>query len=129
MSASINIRHTIRTVVALTALVAVFVVPAQASAQQNCSNAHSDPTAAQYCPEGEVLGANSGSGPNTTSPEAVVVEEAPEAVAVEPAESSSSGGTLPFTGLDVGILVLAAAILCGSGLALRRLTRDGVSKG
>jgi hypothetical protein len=128
VSASINIKHTIRSVIAITALAAAFVLPAQASAQQNCADAHSDPTAAQYCPQGEVLGAAAGGTTNTSAPEAVVVEEAPEAVAGDSAESSSAGATLPFTGLDVGILLVAAAILGGSGLLLRRLTGDGVSK-
>jgi hypothetical protein len=111
--------------IALAALVAAFAVPASASAQVNCSQAHSDPTAAQYCPQGEVLGVSGGGGnvPVTeTTP-------APEAVEVEATESSAAGATLPFTGLDIGILLVAAAVLGGSGLLLRRLTGAGAPKG
>jgi len=42
------------------------------------------------------------------------------------ATTSSSGGStigsLPFTGLDVGVLALAAVALLGAGFALRRLS-------
>jgi hypothetical protein len=38
------------------------------------------------------------------------------------APSNSTIGSLPFTGLDVGVLALAAAALLGAGFALRRLS-------
>jgi hypothetical protein len=38
------------------------------------------------------------------------------------ASSGSSVGSLPFTGLDVGVLALAAVALLGAGFALRRLS-------
>jgi hypothetical protein len=38
------------------------------------------------------------------------------------APSNNTIGNLPFTGLDVGVLALAAAALLGAGFALRRLS-------
>jgi hypothetical protein len=35
----------------------------------------------------------------------------------------SHGGTLPFTGLDLGLLVAAGLVLAGVGFSLRRVTR------
>jgi hypothetical protein len=37
--------------------------------------------------------------------------------------SNASTATLPFTGLNVGMLVAAGVTLLGSGFAIRRLTR------
>jgi cobalamin biosynthesis Mg chelatase CobN len=116
-------------------LVAAFVLPGSAMAEE-CSQANSDPTAAQYCPPAGVheSGNNNGnkeqevkgvSGESSTEPTGteptVAVEEAPavEAAAVQESSSSSS---LPFTGLDVGILAIVAVALAGTGLVLRRLT-------
>jgi hypothetical protein len=39
--------------------------------------------------------------------------------AVKPPAKSDK---LPFTGMDVGVIVLAALVLVGSGVALRRMT-------
>jgi hypothetical protein len=37
---------------------------------------------------------------------------------------SNSGGSLPFTGLDLVLVVAAGGILVGLGLAMRRLSRS-----
>jgi hypothetical protein len=37
--------------------------------------------------------------------------------------SASSTGTLPFTGLDIGLLVAGGAVLMGAGLVVRRFSR------
>jgi hypothetical protein len=37
--------------------------------------------------------------------------------------STTSAGTLPFTGLDVGFLVVGGGVLLGAGLVVRRLSR------
>jgi hypothetical protein len=37
--------------------------------------------------------------------------------------STSSGSTLPFTGLDVGLLLAGGVVLLGGGLLLKRMTR------
>jgi hypothetical protein len=36
----------------------------------------------------------------------------------------AAGGLLPFTGLDLMVMVVAAVLLIGAGLAMRRLARD-----
>ena len=46
---------------------------------------------------------------------------APKAAAAESREAP--GGSLPFTGLDLGLLGVAGAGLLGLGVAMRRLTR------
>jgi hypothetical protein len=37
--------------------------------------------------------------------------------------SNSDGGTLPFTGLDLGVIALAGVLLIVAGLGLHRATR------
>jgi hypothetical protein len=39
----------------------------------------------------------------------------------------ASSGKLPFTGMDVGVIVLSALVLVGAGVGLRRITasREG----
>ena len=37
--------------------------------------------------------------------------------------ASESGGSLPFTGLDVALLAGAGLLLAGAGFAMRRVTR------
>ncbi len=38
--------------------------------------------------------------------------------------TATSAGSLPFTGLDVGLLVLGGAVLLGAGLIVRRFSRQ-----
>jgi hypothetical protein len=40
-----------------------------------------------------------------------------------PPKSTTSSGTLPFTGLDLVLVVAAGGLLLGLGLAMRRLAR------
>jgi hypothetical protein len=40
-----------------------------------------------------------------------------------PPQQQPQAGDLPFTGLDVGIVVLLGAVLIGTGFVLRRTTR------
>jgi hypothetical protein len=130
-----NIKTGLRTVIAMAVLAAAFALPAQAFAQTtNCANAGSDPTAAQYCSVSGVQTGGNGNTPQVTNngtsgPQVKNVS----ASSVTPSgtaavETSSSSGSLPFTGLDVGILLMVAAVLAGTGLALRRLTASGVHK-
>lgn len=117
-----NIKTLLRGAFGAAIVAAALLLPAQALAQSNdCSQARSDPSAAQYCPQSEVLGVSGGSegGPTVTS------QPTAAQAAVTPAES---GSTLPFTGLDVGVLLLAALVLGGTGLALRRFTASPASK-
>ncbi len=73
-------------------------------------------------PNSAVAGINSsgggGNGPTSSTP-AAVVEEAP---AVEAAAVESNGSSLPFTGLDVGYVAAAGALLLGVGFMLRRVS-------
>ena len=116
MTGNSHIKSGLRLGIAMVALAAAFVIPAQALAQTNCANADADPTAAQYC---SVSGVQTGGG-GGPAVQNVSTSVAPQSgtAAVE----TSSSGSLPFTGLDVGILLLVAAVLTGTGLTLRRLT-------
>lgn len=134
MSGKNNIKTGLRAVIASAALVAAFVLPAQAfAADGDCSNAGSDPTAAQYC---SVEGVQTGGGENSPDGQSEAQDtEGTQAASTSPVETSattsadtSGQGSLPFTGLDVGILALVAAILVGTGLALRRLTASGANQ-
>jgi hypothetical protein len=83
--------------IAALAAATLFALPAPAGAAE-CDG----PTGDQYCPETQVLtGSGSGSGTAT----------------------DAGDGGLPFTGLDLGISLVAGAGLLGAGVALRRATR------
>jgi hypothetical protein len=126
VTGAIDIRTGLRGAIAIAVLAAAFALPAQAFAQNDCSNAHSDPTAAQYCPQSDVLGEGAaGNGTTSTPSPTSSVESAPEST---PAPTTSTGGSLPFTGLDIGMLALAAVALTGAGLLLRRLTAPGAPR-
>jgi hypothetical protein len=77
-------------------LVLAFAAPSAAMAQS--------PSNAQYESQSQQISAGGGQGPGPSAP------------------SRSTIGKLPFTGLDVGVLALAAAALLGAGFALRRLS-------
>jgi hypothetical protein len=83
-------------------LVLALAVPSAALAQS--------PTHAQYEPENHQIAAASGGGSSGNGPSA---------------PSNSTIGSLPFTGLDIGVLAIAAAALLGAGFALRRLSDPG----
>jgi hypothetical protein len=63
----------------------------------------SSPQHAQYTPQNHQISAGGG-GAGPSGP------------------SNSTIGSLPFTGLDIGVLALAAVALLGAGFALRRLS-------
>jgi hypothetical protein len=110
----------LRTAMALAVLAAAFALPAQAFAQSDCSNAGSDPTAAQYCSPSGIQ-----TGSSTPSHTSVVSDVSSEATA----SNSGGGGSLPFTGFDVIALLAVAAALAIIGLALRSLTVPGGRRG
>ncbi len=119
MTGTSNIRTGLRAVIATAVLAAAFVLPTQALAQGNCTNASNDPTASQYC--SVAAAQEGGNGPARDVRAADVTPATPsgtEAVA-------STGGSLPFTGLDLGALVLVAAVLTGTGVALWKVTSTG----
>ena len=123
MTGNHHIKTGLRAVLATAVLAAAFALPAQAMAQTSCPNAGSDPTASQYC---SVSGVNTGSGDGPSKVDSVSVSDVSSSgtTAVE----TSGSGSLPFTGLDVGILAAVAAALMGTGLLLRRLTASGVPR-
>lgn len=117
---------TIRAAVLVAVIAAALLVPAAASAQ-SCAQAGNDPTASQYCSVAGVHagGNNSNNGPETAETKPVAAVSPVAEAAVTPVEATSASGSLPFTGLDVGILALVAVALAGTGLLLRRLTAFG----
>lgn len=108
-------------VVAL-ALVAL-LLPLPALAASDCTDAASDPTAAQYCtaPEAEGAGETDGvavaGGGDASGPPA----------GAETAGASAEAGTLPFTGTDLLALAAVAAAFLAISLALRRLSGAAVA--
>lgn len=119
MTGTSHIRTGVRAAIATAVLVAAFALPAQAFAGTNCSNVGSDPTQAQYCPPSAAqAGGNDGTGKFVSTPSPAGTEAA-----------STSGGSLPFTGLDLAVLLAVAAVLTATGLALRRLSASGGRKG
>jgi hypothetical protein len=90
-----------RALVAMLATVALLLVPASALAQQI------SPTSDQYDPKTSIVSEGPGEPGQPGQPST---------------SDQSSGGDLPFTGLDVGLLIAAAGLLGASGLVLRRLS-------
>jgi hypothetical protein len=100
-------------IVALAALLAAFLVPfpAVAGAANDCENVGSDPTAAQYCSP-----TDSGGGGD------LGVTDSSDSSGGGGEVAGVSGGSLPFTGLDVAVLAAVAVALTSVGLALQRLS-------
>jgi hypothetical protein len=95
-----------KAIAALFAIVVLVAIPSTALAQAV------DPTDAQYEPVNEQID----QGPGTLT-------ETQSGVPNDTPTTDRAIGGLPFTGLDVGLLIAAAALLGGSGLLLRRLSR------
>jgi hypothetical protein len=103
----IGIRFNYRQIlVAACTLIAVFAIAAPASAE-NCG-----PTQGQYGDSSNQLGACGQTGSGNTA---------------DPGNSGNSGDPassgLPFTGLDLGLMGVAAVALLGGGLVLRQRAR------
>jgi hypothetical protein len=89
-----------RRIVILVASVALLALPgvALASGSSTCQSYN-----AQLCQ----VASNTASRTTATSP-----------------TSTTSANTLPFTGLDVGLLIVGGGVLLGAGLLVRRLSRE-----
>src|SRR3954449_3150233 len=92
---------------ALVLVTAALAVPGSAFAQDQLSN----PSSAQYEPQGGVLGGTASGSSNTGSPS---VSRTPSG------GGGSQLGSLPFTGMDLAIVAGVALLLTGTGLALHR---------
>jgi hypothetical protein len=94
---------------AILLVTAALVLPGSAVAQDQLGN----PSAAQYEPQGDVLGGTASG--NSGSPS---VSGTPTG-----GNGNSAGpGSLPFTGMDLAIVAGVALLLTGTGLALHRLS-------
>ena len=128
MTANKESKIGVRAAIAIAMLAAAFGLPAQAVAG-SCSESGSDPTAAQYCSHEVVIHENRESNvseSNNSVSNNSVSESSNEVI--ESGGVSKASGSLPFTGLDVTALIAAAAVLTGTGLALRRISRNGIRK-
>ena len=85
-----------------------------------------DPTADQYGSQLQTLSAGSSgtSTPGGGAPGTTATNSTPPAAGAPSATQSSGGGSLPFTGLDVGLLAAVAGGLALAGFMLRRQARE-----
>jgi hypothetical protein len=91
----------------LALLMAVVAVVLALAAPAYAQSATSDAYAGKG---GGIVGTvNSGNGPSAPAPQQV--------------QAANSSGSLPFTGLDVGLLALGGIALVGVGIGLRRFAR------
>jgi hypothetical protein len=65
-----------------------------------------------------------GYGSSAANPVVQVKGSTASSPAATTAAGTSSGGTLPFTGLDLAVVLVAGTVLVGLGFGLRRLGRD-----
>jgi hypothetical protein len=93
------------------ALLAVVASLAAAPAMALAQDALSNPSASVYNPQSQVQGTN------TNGSQGPAAQHASS-----PTGLNSNVGSLPFTGLDVIVLVVVAGALIGTGVALRRLS-------
>jgi hypothetical protein len=101
------------------AVLAVVASLAAAPAMAIAQDALSNPSASEYEPQSQVQGTNT----TGSQPQAQAQNQGPAAQhATSPTGLSSNVGSLPFTGLDVIVLVVVAGALIGTGFALRRLS-------
>jgi hypothetical protein len=91
----------------LALLMAVVAVALAIAAPAYAQNAVSDTYAGKG---GGIVGTvEGGKGPTASTPQQVV--------------SSNESGSLPFTGLDIGLLAAGGVLLVGMGVVLRRFAR------
>jgi hypothetical protein len=91
----------------LALLMAVVAVALAVAAPAYAQNATSDAYAGKG---GGIVGTvDSGNGPTASTPQAV--------------QNTNGNGSLPFTGLDIGLLAIGGVALVGVGVGLRRFAR------
>jgi hypothetical protein len=93
----------------LASIMAVVAIALAVAAPAYAQNAVSDAYAGKG---GGIVGTvEGGNGPTASTPQQVQ------------AVNSSDSGSLPFTGLDIGLLALGGVALVGVGVVLRRVAR------
>ena len=113
----------------LLSIIAMSVVTAPAVAASPTANGYDETGAAEVLGAGpEVLGATAvrPADDDAAAPvaQAASPESAPVAVAAPTATREADSGSLPFTGLDLGIIALGAVALLAAGFALRRVSHQ-----
>jgi hypothetical protein len=86
--------------------VALFVAAAPAYAASSAQNGYSEPAGSVQ----QQIGSSSDDGRHVAA-----------------STSSNDGGQLPFTGLDIALVVAAGGVLLAMGLGIRRLSRTEVA--
>ena len=86
--------------------IALFAVAGPAYAQSSAENGYSEPAGSVQ----QQLGSSSDDGKDAT-----------------PTVTKTSSSTLPFTGLDIALVVAAGGVLLAMGLGIRRLSRTEVA--
>lgn len=100
--------------------VAMLALPLVASAQTV------DPTSQQYNSTLQTL--STGSSGNTPGGPSSTNNAGSPPAAGAPSAASAGGSSLPFTGLDVGLLAVVAGGLVLAGFMLRRQAREGADR-
>jgi len=100
---------------------AVLALPVGATAQTV------DPTSQQYNSTLQTLSTGS-SGHSGGSPSATNAAGPTPPPAGSPSATTSSGSSLPFTGLDIGLLAVVAGGLVLAGFVMRRQAREGADR-
>ena len=98
--------------IAALACVVFLALPGAAFAQSGVSGYEDNGSQVQGLVQG---GGGGGGGETTTS--------APAATTSAPAATADTGGTLPFTGAELGVLAGTGAVLVLLGFGLRRMTQ------
>jgi hypothetical protein len=100
----------LKTALSLAVVCALLLVPGTAIAASPTQDAYSG-----------VAGVQQDSG--TPGAQVSPASESAEVGPVSTEEVESAGGTLPFTGLEVGLIAVVGAALLGGGVVLYRLNR------
>jgi hypothetical protein len=101
---------------------AMLALPLAASAQTV------DPTSQQYNSTLQTLSTGSSGNTPGGSPSSTNNAGSPTPPAAGAPSATSTGGSLPFTGLDVGLLAVVAGGLVLAGFMLRRQAREGADR-
>ena len=104
-------RGKVFTKLSLSAIVALLLMAGTAFAQS--------PADSVYNPNGEVLNVVQGGGPGNVNQTPSVQRESGAGT-----PTATSTGSLPFTGFQAGLVALAGLALVGTGVAMRRVTRN-----